>query len=211
MEGPASTGWEALPGPAPGGPHGIVPGPFPGPSRRFKRVVETIQAQLLSTHDQPSVQALAGGCGPRRVPAVCSSSVPWGGGQTPSDHGLQPLVRRRDQLGKVPSRLRPDDPEEPASAGLGPRSQPASPVPCSVTWSPFSAGGAGHLGRDIRGHPAMSGDLSACVHLGGMGVQGAQDTPTARRSDLLGRGACLLQESPPGLFARGDQNPGQAS
>nr|XP_029542441.1 serine/threonine-protein kinase BRSK2-like isoform X5 [Oncorhynchus nerka] len=29
------------------------------PSRRFKRVVETIQAQLLSTHDQPSVQALA--------------------------------------------------------------------------------------------------------------------------------------------------------
>ncbi|XP_077169036.1 serine/threonine-protein kinase BRSK1 isoform X5 [Paroedura picta] len=33
-----------------------------GPSRRFKRVVETIQAQLLSTHDQPSVQALAGGC-----------------------------------------------------------------------------------------------------------------------------------------------------
>ncbi|MGH0137650.1 UNVERIFIED_CONTAM: hypothetical protein FKN15_063746 [Acipenser sinensis] len=31
-----------------------------GPSRRFKRVVETIQAQLLSSHDQPSVQALAG-------------------------------------------------------------------------------------------------------------------------------------------------------
>ncbi|XP_052405718.1 serine/threonine-protein kinase BRSK1 isoform X1 [Carassius gibelio] len=29
-----------------------------GPSRRFKRVVETIQTQLLSTHDQPSVQAL---------------------------------------------------------------------------------------------------------------------------------------------------------
>uniref|UniRef100_A0A667XN67 Si:dkey-16p21.7 n=1 Tax=Myripristis murdjan TaxID=586833 RepID=A0A667XN67_9TELE len=29
-----------------------------GPSRRFKRVVETIQAQLLSTHDQPSVQLL---------------------------------------------------------------------------------------------------------------------------------------------------------
>lgn len=33
---------------------------FLGPSRRFKRVVETIQAQLLSTHDQPSVQALVG-------------------------------------------------------------------------------------------------------------------------------------------------------
>uniref|UniRef100_A0A3B4B9T8 Uncharacterized protein n=1 Tax=Periophthalmus magnuspinnatus TaxID=409849 RepID=A0A3B4B9T8_9GOBI len=31
-----------------------------GPSRRFKRVVESIQAQLLSSHDQPSVQALAG-------------------------------------------------------------------------------------------------------------------------------------------------------
>ncbi|KAM9393003.1 serine/threonine-protein kinase BRSK1-like [Pholidichthys leucotaenia] len=30
-----------------------------GPSRRFRRVVETIQAQLLSTHDQPSVQELA--------------------------------------------------------------------------------------------------------------------------------------------------------
>ncbi|XP_072299642.1 serine/threonine-protein kinase BRSK2 isoform X2 [Eucyclogobius newberryi] len=29
-----------------------------GPSRRFKRVVESIQAQLLSSHDQPSVQAL---------------------------------------------------------------------------------------------------------------------------------------------------------
>ncbi|XP_071375536.1 serine/threonine-protein kinase BRSK2-like [Centroberyx affinis] len=30
-----------------------------GPSRRFKRVVETIQAQLLSSHDQPMVQALS--------------------------------------------------------------------------------------------------------------------------------------------------------
>ncbi|XP_046714823.1 serine/threonine-protein kinase BRSK2 isoform X2 [Silurus meridionalis] len=30
-----------------------------GPSRRFKRVVETIQTQLLSTHDQPGVQQLA--------------------------------------------------------------------------------------------------------------------------------------------------------
>lgn len=32
----------------------------PGPSRRFKRVVETIQTQLLSTHDQPSAQHLSG-------------------------------------------------------------------------------------------------------------------------------------------------------
>ncbi|XP_016370089.1 serine/threonine-protein kinase BRSK2-like [Sinocyclocheilus rhinocerous] len=31
-----------------------------GPSRRFKRVVEMIQAQLLSTHDQPGVQQLSG-------------------------------------------------------------------------------------------------------------------------------------------------------
>ncbi|KAL2088351.1 hypothetical protein ACEWY4_015250 [Coilia grayii] len=31
-----------------------------GPSRRFKRVVETIQAQLLSTHDQPGVQPISG-------------------------------------------------------------------------------------------------------------------------------------------------------
>ncbi|XP_032358563.1 serine/threonine-protein kinase BRSK1 isoform X7 [Etheostoma spectabile] len=30
-----------------------------GPSRRFRRVVETIQAQLLSSHDQPMVQALS--------------------------------------------------------------------------------------------------------------------------------------------------------
>uniref|UniRef100_A0A9J7WVJ3 BR serine/threonine kinase 2b n=2 Tax=Cyprinus carpio TaxID=7962 RepID=A0A9J7WVJ3_CYPCA len=30
-----------------------------GPSRRFKRVVETIQAQLLSTHEQPGVQQLS--------------------------------------------------------------------------------------------------------------------------------------------------------
>lgn len=35
----------------------------PGPSRRFKRVVETIQAQLLSTHDQPSAQHLSGELG----------------------------------------------------------------------------------------------------------------------------------------------------
>ncbi|XP_056611397.1 serine/threonine-protein kinase BRSK2 isoform X1 [Triplophysa dalaica] len=31
-----------------------------GPSRRFKRVVDTIQTQLLSTHDQPGVQQLPG-------------------------------------------------------------------------------------------------------------------------------------------------------
>uniref|UniRef100_A0A8C7XQ62 Si:ch211-255p10.4 n=1 Tax=Oryzias sinensis TaxID=183150 RepID=A0A8C7XQ62_9TELE len=31
-----------------------------GPSRRFRRVVETIQAQLLSSHDQPLMQVLSG-------------------------------------------------------------------------------------------------------------------------------------------------------
>ncbi|KAM4652737.1 serine/threonine-protein kinase BRSK1 isoform 1-T1 [Discoglossus pictus] len=43
-----------------------------GPSRRFKRVVETIQAQLLSTHDQPSVQALAGANITTRTQMECS-------------------------------------------------------------------------------------------------------------------------------------------
>ncbi|XP_040181655.1 serine/threonine-protein kinase BRSK2-like isoform X5 [Rana temporaria] len=43
-----------------------------GPSRRFKRVVETIQAQLLSTHDQPSVQALAGANITARTQMECS-------------------------------------------------------------------------------------------------------------------------------------------
>ncbi len=33
---------------------------FLGPSRRFRRVVETIQAQLLSAHDQPMAQTLSG-------------------------------------------------------------------------------------------------------------------------------------------------------
>uniref|UniRef100_A0A673G9L1 Si:ch211-255p10.4 n=1 Tax=Sinocyclocheilus rhinocerous TaxID=307959 RepID=A0A673G9L1_9TELE len=34
-----------------------------GPSRRFRRVVETIQAQLLSAHDQPMVHTLSGKTG----------------------------------------------------------------------------------------------------------------------------------------------------
>lgn len=60
--------------------------PLAGPSRRFKRVVETIQAQLLSTHDQPSVQALAGGG--LRGAALSPSSMPQAG-EHPSDHVLQ--------------------------------------------------------------------------------------------------------------------------
>uniref|UniRef100_A0A8D0G8U6 BR serine/threonine kinase 2 n=1 Tax=Sphenodon punctatus TaxID=8508 RepID=A0A8D0G8U6_SPHPU len=43
-----------------------------GPSRRFKRVVETIQAQLLSTHDQPSVQQLSATPPPPAPRAICS-------------------------------------------------------------------------------------------------------------------------------------------
>uniref|UniRef100_A0A669BNI1 BR serine/threonine kinase 2 n=1 Tax=Oreochromis niloticus TaxID=8128 RepID=A0A669BNI1_ORENI len=39
-----------------------------GPSRRFKRVVETIQAQLLSSNDQPGIQPLCS-------PAVCVGFV----------------------------------------------------------------------------------------------------------------------------------------
>ncbi|KAK1882122.1 Serine/threonine-protein kinase BRSK1 [Dissostichus eleginoides] len=39
--------------------HNILRDSSPGPSRRFRRVVETIQAQLLSSHDQPMAQALS--------------------------------------------------------------------------------------------------------------------------------------------------------
>ncbi|KAK1789357.1 hypothetical protein P4O66_015289 [Electrophorus voltai] len=46
--------------PPPHSPHPPTPRVPAGPSRRFKRVVETIQTQLLSTHDQPGVQQLAG-------------------------------------------------------------------------------------------------------------------------------------------------------
>ncbi|KAF5916921.1 hypothetical protein HPG69_013841 [Diceros bicornis minor] len=61
-----------------------------GPSRRFKRVVETIQAQLLSTHDQPSVQALAGR---RRGLRGCLPLLSRGAeGRLPGDHVLQGLV-----------------------------------------------------------------------------------------------------------------------
>uniref|UniRef100_A0AC11BEG7 BR serine/threonine kinase 2 n=2 Tax=Bovidae TaxID=9895 RepID=A0AC11BEG7_SHEEP len=44
-----------------------------GPSRRFKRVVETIQAQLLSTHEQPSAQHLS-------EPPPPAPGLSWGAG-----------------------------------------------------------------------------------------------------------------------------------
>lgn len=47
----------------------LTPPSPPGPSRRFKRVVETIQTQLLSTHDQPSTQHLSGEARLRRLRA----------------------------------------------------------------------------------------------------------------------------------------------
>uniref|UniRef100_A0A8C6P1Q6 BR serine/threonine kinase 2 n=1 Tax=Nothobranchius furzeri TaxID=105023 RepID=A0A8C6P1Q6_NOTFU len=47
-----------------------------GPSRRFKRVIETIQSQLLSTHDQPGVQQLSGCTTPDKCfPPPCSACV----------------------------------------------------------------------------------------------------------------------------------------
>uniref|UniRef100_A0A2K5VUR2 Uncharacterized protein n=1 Tax=Macaca fascicularis TaxID=9541 RepID=A0A2K5VUR2_MACFA len=44
-----------------------------GPSRRFKRVVETIQAQLLSTHDPPAAQHLS-------EPPPPAPGLSWGAG-----------------------------------------------------------------------------------------------------------------------------------
>ncbi|KAB0353520.1 hypothetical protein FD755_023779 [Muntiacus reevesi] len=68
------------------------------PSRRFKRVVETIQAQLLSTHDQPSVQALAEKNGAQTRPA----------GTPP--RSLQPAPSRPDpELTSSPRRGPPKD------------------------------------------------------------------------------------------------------
>nr|XP_020478928.1 serine/threonine-protein kinase BRSK2 isoform X7 [Monopterus albus] len=59
-----------------------------GPSRRFKRVVETIQSQLLSTHDQPGVQQLSD---------EKNGQVPYPSG-TPSKHCPSPMHIRRHEL-----------------------------------------------------------------------------------------------------------------
>ncbi|XP_017278498.1 serine/threonine-protein kinase BRSK2 isoform X2 [Kryptolebias marmoratus] len=56
-----------------------------GPSRRFKRVIETIQSQLLSTHDQPGVQQLSD---------EKNGQVPYPSG-TPSKHCPSPIHDRR--------------------------------------------------------------------------------------------------------------------
>uniref|UniRef100_A0A8C2DBL8 Si:dkey-16p21.7 n=1 Tax=Cyprinus carpio TaxID=7962 RepID=A0A8C2DBL8_CYPCA len=76
-----------------------------GPSRRFKRVVETIQAQLLSTHDQPSVQALADeknglSSRPPSTPTRQNSRRSEGGG----DRGDASVLQRKGS-GKDKTRL----------------------------------------------------------------------------------------------------------
>ncbi|XP_034391663.1 serine/threonine-protein kinase BRSK2 isoform X2 [Cyclopterus lumpus] len=58
-----------------------------GPSRRFKRVVETIQSQLLSTHDQPGVQQLSD---------EKNGQVPYPSG-TPTKHCPSPIHVRRHE------------------------------------------------------------------------------------------------------------------
>ncbi|KAM7002699.1 serine/threonine-protein kinase BRSK2 isoform 6-T6 [Tautogolabrus adspersus] len=58
-----------------------------GPSRRFKRVVETIQSQLLSTHDQPGVQQLSD---------EKNGQVPYHSG-TPSKRCPSPMHVRRHE------------------------------------------------------------------------------------------------------------------
>uniref|UniRef100_A0A8C9U0R9 BR serine/threonine kinase 2 n=1 Tax=Scleropages formosus TaxID=113540 RepID=A0A8C9U0R9_SCLFO len=60
-----------------------------GPSRRFKRVVETIQAQLLSTHDQPGVQQLSGEWG--RTRSSLPSQHPLHALPTPSPPATPPM------------------------------------------------------------------------------------------------------------------------
>uniref|UniRef100_A0A8C9U4K0 BR serine/threonine kinase 2 n=1 Tax=Scleropages formosus TaxID=113540 RepID=A0A8C9U4K0_SCLFO len=66
-----------------------------GPSRRFKRVVETIQAQLLSTHDQPGVQQLSGEWG--RTRSSLPSQHPLHALPTPSPPATPPMPLRSAQ------------------------------------------------------------------------------------------------------------------
>ncbi|KAI4901949.1 hypothetical protein NFI96_022519, partial [Prochilodus magdalenae] len=80
-----------------------------GPSRRFKRVVETIQAQLLSTHDQPSVQALADEKNgrPPGTPTRQNSRRSEGGGDRCEwvDRGESGALLQRRGSGKERTRL----------------------------------------------------------------------------------------------------------
>ncbi|KAM7414265.1 hypothetical protein PAMA_019201 [Pampus argenteus] len=74
-----------------------------GPSRRFKRVVETIQSQLLSTHDQPGVQQLSGSPLSNFFDVIKqlfsdekNGQVPYSSG-TPSKHCPSPMQVRRHE------------------------------------------------------------------------------------------------------------------
>uniref|UniRef100_A0A8C6UPF2 Si:ch211-255p10.4 n=1 Tax=Neogobius melanostomus TaxID=47308 RepID=A0A8C6UPF2_9GOBI len=67
-----------------------------GPSRRFRRVVETIQAQLLSSHDQPLMQAL---CGKQSYTLpLCNekNGRPHG---TPTRQNSSPNLKKEDSVG----------------------------------------------------------------------------------------------------------------
>ncbi|XP_028441922.1 serine/threonine-protein kinase BRSK2 isoform X1 [Perca flavescens] len=74
-----------------------------GPSRRFKRVVETIQSQLLSTHDQPGVQQLSGSPLSNFFDVIKqlfsdekNGQVPYPSG-TPTKHRPSPMHVRRHE------------------------------------------------------------------------------------------------------------------
>ncbi|XP_069385060.1 serine/threonine-protein kinase BRSK2 isoform X9 [Paralichthys olivaceus] len=74
-----------------------------GPSRRFKRVVETIQSQLLSTHDQPGVQQLSGSPLSNFFDVIKqlfsdekNGQVPYGSG-TPSKRCPSPMHTQRHE------------------------------------------------------------------------------------------------------------------
>lgn len=100
-----SVTFTLLSGEPPGRGHGLwaplpghnSPSP-PGPSRRFKRVVETIQTQLLSTHDQPSAQHLSGEAG-----LSSGSPASWHAGRGPSYCRLPPQLRRAPREQGLPS------------------------------------------------------------------------------------------------------------
>ncbi|XP_041918117.1 serine/threonine-protein kinase BRSK2-like isoform X5 [Alosa sapidissima] len=102
-----------------------------GPSRRFKRVVETIQAQLLTTHDQPGVQQISGSPLSNFFDVIRQLFSDEKHGQaprspgTPSKHGAA--------NGRKPE---PESSDSKSQAGKD-RAQPPSPTPSP---SPSPAG-----------------------------------------------------------------------
>ncbi|XP_076144106.1 serine/threonine-protein kinase BRSK2-like [Alosa pseudoharengus] len=104
-----------------------------GPSRRFKRVVETIQAQLLTTHDQPGVQQISGSPLSNFFDVIRQLFSDEKHGQaprspgTPSKHGA--ANSRRPE---------PESSDSKSQAGKD-RAQPPSPTP-SPSPAPSPAG-----------------------------------------------------------------------